>query len=651
MKRGRERMKEDAPRRRMCIKFWRGDQYWYLTSQGQLISQNTASNIQGGGKPPHRSRMVRNMIVDIVAREVSAATQRVPNYEVNPSNGDQDSIDAAKLAEKVARYGYDKWDILDATERVVEFAVVADEGFAWPYWDTSVPPYIPDPETGKVIGQGEIKIAVFGPNQVYWEPGQSFDVSRWHCVERTMTPQSVLELEGFIGDKVTPDATNEDTGTSKAKLVMVTDHLERPSPSSPQGRWLTIAGGKQILPERPYPCMDGSGKVLDEPVIHKLAYMLDADSDRDMGLVRHLLDSQRTLNNMANKQTEWITHAIVPQVIVQNGEFKQRLTDEPGAVYHATGTGEVKFREVGNLPPELGEIKGEALVDMQRISAQNDIPSGVTASGAIQSILESDQSRRAPFINRLAKFHSRLMRHCLYLVQRHYTEPRLIEIRGTWGPESISGFLGAQLSDQANVTVLPGDLAPRSRAQTEQRIMTYAQLGWVSPEQAMAAIDGGTAETLIDSYERKIGRAYDIIGKIKTGTLFEVPMRPVFPGEDAGYQLDEYGQPLTDQTGNPIPVTEVPGWMPRPFDDPEVQKTVFEDWMQTGDFDNLGDEDKQAAMAYYSALLSLEAQNAQRAQELQTQQAEQMGMQNAAKDQIPKPSPSLPALPSQNGQQ
>src|SRR4051794_12713747 len=106
MKRGRERMKEGAPRRRMCLKFWRGDQYFYLSTQGQLLQQATNVNPGGVGKPPHRARTARNMIIDIVTREVSAVTQRVPNYEVDPSTADPDSIDAAKLAGKVARFGY-----------------------------------------------------------------------------------------------------------------------------------------------------------------------------------------------------------------------------------------------------------------------------------------------------------------------------------------------------------------------------------------------------------------------------------------------------------------------------------------------------------------------------------------------------------------
>lgn len=78
MKRGRARMREDSAQRNECLKFWRGDQYVYRGDDGMLVSQSTITLTNGTGKPRHRVRTTRNLIVDIVAHEVSAATQRVP---------------------------------------------------------------------------------------------------------------------------------------------------------------------------------------------------------------------------------------------------------------------------------------------------------------------------------------------------------------------------------------------------------------------------------------------------------------------------------------------------------------------------------------------------------------------------------------------
>lgn len=635
--RGRNRMRQGSAKRNECLKFWRSEQYFWTDQKGNLNSLPTTTNYyEQSGKPPQRQRTTRNLIFDVVEREVALSTSRIPSYQVSPSTTDPEDIGAARLAEKVALYGYDKWNIRAASEEVVRYAVIADEGFAWPYFDNQVGPFI----KGTNVGIGDVRIRVFGPNEVYWEPGLNFEDSRWHAVEQARDPESIYQLEGYTGGKLTPDAQGSESLTSEstpeAKLVLVTEYLERPCPEYPQGRWIVIANGRVVVPERPYPCADYDGEPIDEPILHKLSYARDPDSDRDQGLVRHLLDAQRTINAAASKSVEWLVLALNPQLLIRNGGLAkgQRLTDEPGAVYNVVGNGEMEWRPVPPVPQELFQIKGQAESDIARIAAQNDIPGNVESARGIQALIERDTSRRAAFIANLAEFHSRLMRHCLYLVSRHYTEERLLKIRGRFGPEAIRDFTGAQLRGQVDVRVYPDSIEPRTKQAMEQRIMNYAQLGWVSPEAAMAAINSGTAEGLIESYELDLARANDVIQKIKEGSFMEEPSRRVFPGE---------AMEIDPQTGEEIQVAEeVPGWIPRPFDNVRVHKQVFEDFMKTTDYDDLDEVGKEAAALYYDTLLKLEAEQTARDQAAQQQMAEGLGMNNAAKPQQAAPLPSLP---------
>lgn len=635
--RGRNRMRQGSAKRNECLKFWRSEQYFWTDQKGNLNSLPTTTNYyEQSGKPPQRQRTTRNLIFDVVEREVALSTSRVPSYQVSPSTTDPEDIGAARLAEKVALYGYDKWHIRAATEEVVRYAVIADEGFAWPYFDNQVGPFI----KGANVGIGDVRIRVFGPNEVYWEPGLNFEDSRWHAVEQARDPETIYQMEGYTGGKLTPDAQGSESLTSEstpeAKLVLVTEYLERPCPEYPQGRWIVIANGRVVVPERPYPCADYDGEPIDEPILHKLSYARDPDSDRDQGLVRHLLDAQRTINAAASKSVEWLVLALNPQLLIRNGGLAkgQRLTDEPGAVYNVVGNGEMEWRPVPPVPQELFQIKGQAESDIARIAAQNDIPGNVESARGIQALIERDTSRRAAFIANLAEFHSRLMRHCLYLVARHYTEERLLKIRGRFGPEAIRDFTGSQLRGQVDVRVFPDSIEPRTKQAMEQRIMNYAQLGWVSPEAAMAAINSGTAEGLVESYELDLARANDVIQKIKEGSFMEEPSRRVFPGE--AVETDP-------ATGEQIQVAEeVPGWIPRPFDNVRVHKQVFEDFMKTTDYDALDEVGKEAAALYYDTLLKLEAEQTARDQAAQQQMAEGLGMNNAAKPQQAAPLPSLP---------
>jgi hypothetical protein len=282
LERGRERAQQLAPKRNECLRFWRGDQYVHLSESNQLVTQPTRTSVQGNGKPPHRARTVWNRLTDPVEALVSMSTSRIPGYQVNPTNLDPQTQSAAALGSKVARWGYDKWRLRTVTERVIRYAIIADEGFAWPYWDSSYG----DP-VGDGIGTGEICVRVFGPNQVYWEPGVRFDESRWHAVEYAEPVDQTVQREGYFGGELTADADASDAlgalKPGKTNLCLVTEYLERPSQRNPKGSRLIVANKRVICPPEPYPLLDSEGKPVDEPVLHKLEGIIDPDNDRDLG--------------------------------------------------------------------------------------------------------------------------------------------------------------------------------------------------------------------------------------------------------------------------------------------------------------------------------------------------------------------------------
>ena len=694
LKRGRLRLKQLAPSRRECIEFTNGNQYVYINADGATLGRQGLVPIsQGGTKPDHRVRIAHNQILPIIKAKVASATSQIPSYECNPSTADQEDMSAAKLAGKVASAGYDLWDIKRAMKKLVWNAMVTDEGFIRAYWDGTVGPYVdvsqypegpegmPDPGSPEYVGMGEIKVQGYSGLEVMWEPGVDLPDSRWIAIEHGRPVEEVEQEPGFMGGSLKADAEATGNSTSKvqagAKLVLVTEYLERPCPQWPNGRRLFFANKRLIFPEEPYPLQNGEGEVVDEPCIHRLAYDVDPSSDHDRGLVRNLIGPQRQYNNAANKIAEWMQQALIPQLLAEEGSLVTPPTDEPGSVveYRPTMPGQKapEWRTVPQIPPQLFQICEEAMSEMSTMSHSFEIPAGIRGASAIQAIYEKDELAWQDFTTDLADVHSRLMRDCLVLVQRHYTEERLVKFRGRTGWENIADFKGADIRNQTDIRVLPGSLEPKTRTSIEQRIMNIAQMfpGYFPPEVLLSALEGGSAEGLIEGYEEDVARANLVIGQIRAGTFWKQPPRPVFPGEEAP-KLDEQGQPewITPPTpgtppevgpegpipgtevpptpGQPVMETELPGWMPRPFDNVAVHKAVFTSWMKTDDWEKLDEESKQASMAYYSALLDIESKKAQRDAAMQTEQAEQAGMMNAAKPPGAnvKPMPSLPAAPS-----
>jgi hypothetical protein len=649
VKRGRKAMLRKAAQRRLCLRFWRGDTYWYITNKGILTAQNTVSNPDGSGKPAHRIRNKYNFIKPIVQGKTSAATQKVPSYQTLPTGTEPDVEFAALLARKVALFGYDQWKLRRATIKAVEYAVVCDGAYALPYFDPNVGPYtpVPNPDTGQVemVGQGEVKVKVYFGNEVMWEPGCDFDDSPWWAVECAEPADQVMAYPYYMGGPLIPDASTSDVPTDRSdqdNMVIVTRYFERPSAKRPSGRLIYTANDRVICPPEPYPLTDPDGTVIDEPILHPLSWTVDPDDDRDQGLVEDLIDPERGIQDCLNKISEWKNLALNPQIDAPLGS-QVTANDEPGRInYFPPGAQPPQVRPVPPIPPELFSFYNLLVQLMRDLAADSQAqPDPNVAAAAIQQVIELNQGRWQAFLADLAEWHSRVMRHCLTLVARHYSESRLIAIQGNNGPDLTPGFRGKDLLSQTNVRVFPESLQAVTQQAVETRATNWATLGWISPTAAMRAINAGTTEGLLESYMDDVGRMNHIIQLIKQGpqVLFSQPERwdPNAPTVNP-----QNGQPLLGPNGMPSMGTFVPGWMPRKFDDADVQLEVLTAWMKGNEFSRCDPGMQEAAYQVFDALTGLKQQaQAEEAARI-SMMAEQQGLGNAGKPQLAKPMPSMP---------
>jgi hypothetical protein len=649
--RGRNEMLRHAPQRRLCVRFERGDTFHYLGADNSLQSYDLVTKPTGGGKPPHRIRNRYNFIRPIIEDKVSSATQRVPHFEINPSTTDDEDAAAASLAQKAAIYGYDRWRYRQARKDVVYTAIGrGGVAFAMPYFDSNVGPY--REVEGEWIGYGEVKIKTFNGNEVYWEPGVDFDNSRWWVTEQAQPVDTIKELPGYAGGELVPDAATSDIPNDARPdqmRVMVQDYYERPCQQWPRGRHLTMANGRVIIDARlinptttaiwrDYPLQDPDGEPIDEPVLHRLEYTHDPDADVDFGLTWQLIDFQRSVQDCLNKMMEYKNRGLKLQMLAPVNSLIDRPDDVPGAVkyYRLSPNGEKPQWEPApdaQILNGLITIFNKTLEQMQSVGAYLDVQADPNvAARTVGAAVEQTRARWQQFLSDLAEFDSRLMRHCLLLVARYYTEPRLLEIRGRMGWESVPDFRGSKIRHQSNVRVSPGSLEYLSRNQIMAKAQYYASMGWITPQKTMWAIENGQPGTLTETYDLNKARVNRIIQKIRDGTIMEMPTRTeMVPGVP---------DPITGQVQD-VPM-EVPAWMPADYDDVRVWKSELGDWLKTDDYERSAPEVQEVGRLMWAGLQEIEAQQAQRAAGEQMAMAQSLGMGNAASPQGPPAPPSQP---------
>jgi hypothetical protein len=310
-------MQRDAIKRRLFRKFYEGDHYWFQNGTGGLTFQATGmTGVAGANKANYRIRNTYNWVRMVVDTKTSAATQRIPGYEVTPSTDDPDDQAAARLASQVATYGYDQWRIRRRSTKAVNTALVEREGFRSdvgagrrlrgqplardradaPQRGGRGDPRLPardDPDAG---GAADRRVA--------------FAVGAHHRVPRAAVPEVP---EG------PPRLPRERPG------------LRRPSPGpGPEPGWTDWW--------EPYPYLDADGVVQDDPVIHRISYTVNPDDKKgDLGLVERIIDLQRTINDCWNKILEMKNRALMLQMLAPYGADMQRRDDNPGSVLYYKG--------------------------------------------------------------------------------------------------------------------------------------------------------------------------------------------------------------------------------------------------------------------------------------------------------------------------
>jgi hypothetical protein len=654
VKRGREASRKDANLRRLCHKMWAGEHYWYLNVQGALRVLSTALVDMSGGKPGHRIRNTYNFLASIVEAKTSAATSRQPGYEVDPTSSDLEKVAAARIAEQVSIYIYDKAHLRLARSKVFTLAFVQREGFAMPHLDTSIGPFRPGPD-GQMQGLGEIRVKTYNRSQVLWEPGVDFDDSRWHATDEAMLISDIMAIPGYVGGKLIPDAMTADLPTEKRsdKMARLTTYLERPSVKYPDGRRCFIANGRIVVDFRtepdapegadwyePYPYMDAEGVVCDEPVIHRISYTVNPEGD-DFGLVERLIDLMRTIDDTWNKILEYKNRGLMPRRSSPRSINATQTNDVPGGTDWYTidplnPTAKPEWENPIKVPPELFQILELAIEQMRALAADVDVqPDPRLTSQTAQVAIQSAQTRWDSFLGDAEEFDSRMMRHCLCLVARYYTEERIVKIRGANGWEPPKAFIGADLRSQVDVRVMEGSLRTKSRAQTKDDIafMQANFPGALQPEAVWAALHGGTAESLLRTWQLDQAYANDVVVRLRGGMA---------AAQEFGWRLDmDFGDPALGYM--------VPGWMPRKVDNVAIWKKVFGDAMKEDRFKSLPPETQHLFDTVFDALDSQEQQRKMQMAMSEQSAAVQLGGANAARPQLPIPMPSqgAPLSPAQ----
>jgi hypothetical protein len=265
----------------------------------------------------------------------------------------------------------------------------------------------------------------------------------------------------------------------------------RPTPLKPKGRYVVwIEEPNQILADTPWPYPFNELPLVKFPGVQKPASALDEP------LVTDARPLQKELNRTLSQIIQHKDLTIKPQMIAPLGSLRQRLTDEPGAIFEYQPIQGLmpEWRQTPSLPNStiaiLEDIQGRIKEHFNYIpSGRDSMPARVDAGYSIELLQEAVADQLSPIIQRMEEALARAGKLMVLLAQEYYQEPRLLKIRGDSGSVQVRKFVNADLAGGFSFAPESGTGLPRSRAGRTQRIIELVNAGLMDPKQAQRHLD------------------------------------------------------------------------------------------------------------------------------------------------------------------
>lgn len=628
--------------------FYKGNQWVFPNPvTGQLIDLNFGMG--GSAEPRYKVRITSNQIKSGVMAYIAQLTKTKPVIHATPNSSDDKDLRAAQTAEALFEYWWSEFDLTAKLQSALVNAQLSQG-----YWKISWDPYagkgtefmvgpdgapITDPvlsdlykeelqrmgidpeQFSKTVNLGDIVVEVIPGENVILDPAAAtFEDAEFAICKHSMDPSEIYARWGVV---VTADSapSMEDTGLpwgmqakqGPDKTLKVTKDVwimyHRKTASVPRGRYVAwIEGPDKKLMDTPWQFP------FDELPLVKFPGIERPNSPLDEPLVTDARPIQKELNRTISQIVMHKNLTIKPQMIAPVNSLRDRLTDEPGAVFQYAGPVEPRWREMPSLPAyifeHLRDIQGrlDRLFNLASVS-RGDVPPNVEAGIAIDLLQEAAVDQVAPIIQRLEGALVRAGHIMTSYAQEYYIEPRLLKIVGSGGSVQVKKFKNSDISGGYSFRAEPASGLPRTRAGKQARIEWMMQQQLINPKQALRMLEVADVKGLVSKIEADEDMALREHEKLK----YSEPLN-VLALQEAMQQAQQLmADPNADPNGDGIPdapeekmqmveqMLQQAAVQPFPFEDMAAHLDTHASYMKTNEFSKLPPQVQQNFVDHWNA--------------------------------------------------
>lgn len=540
--------------------------------------------------PPHRVRLVINLVRKAIVKECAKLTMSKPIPTVLPATNENEDLTAAMVSEAILKAQFADPNFEEEYYQWAWWGSVCGKSFMKSYYspyeldynNMTLPdrPTFPDgrPMPDAVIQQipelkrqletpvpakGKICIEALSPFHVYVPDLMVTGLEKQpYIIEvRTKHPEWVKKTYGV---EVMPDTRAQSSIMETAFLATrsLEEHLDaviikecwiKPDfhPDFPEGGYLVVAGDKVLdyrdkwfLPFPEFPYYEYNGLPTGQ-------FYCDSR-------VVDLIPLQKEYNKKRSQITEILNTMGKPKFFYQEGSVNiRKISSEPGqGIPYKAGYNPPQqvngievptsmIQEVQQLRTEFDDISGQHEI------SQGDTPSGVTSGTAISYLQEQDDTSFAYQVASIERAVARLGSHYLKYITKWWPDERIIRVAGRNNMFESIHWKKSAAEGNTDVKVQTGSALPFSKAARQALITEMMQNGFLSPDVGMEVLELGYLDKAMEDYlvDKRQATRENIKHQDLPDSFIETFLSPP-PGQ--GFVKDEKGQWFNPQTMQPF---------------------------------------------------------------------------------------------------
>ena len=403
------------------MNFLIGNQYCDVNGRGEIVGTNEEFFWQ--------ERKVYNHIAPIIETRLAKFADIAPVIGVRPKTDDDSDVKGANLSAKLLKSVFDK-NGLAVVRGVSVWSETCGTGFYKVVWNNCGGAKIGS-VNGEDVFEGEAEIFVVSPFEIF--PDNLFAEElegNNSIIHAKAVPVSEIKKKygvTLVGKKVgvfnLSGVTGRDNNYGNVKGAMddaaiVIEKYELPTEEFPNGRLITVAGGKLLYyGELPY--KNGKSGARGYPFVKQECIKV-AGSFFGLSVIERLIPVQRAYNAVRNRKQEFLNRLSMGIMTVEDGSVDvDDLAEEglsPGKILVYRQGGKAPELMSGfAMPDEFSREEENLINEFVRISGVSDITSStskalVSSGTALEILIEQDNARMV--------VHAGIIRDCIVAVAK-----------------------------------------------------------------------------------------------------------------------------------------------------------------------------------------------------------------------------------------